>query len=126
MSSPENKQVVQRTSPHHWREGLVCDEYWPIGRYLVDSDDDEHDELVENEAGDPSGVPDEVLGPRCEWVPLDIFVERVAVNWKRTLLRPEADGERVLTFSRVLDYRIERHQRYAELQGRNESRLLMR
>ena len=116
MSSKSSKQPGRKSSTQLWWEGLVCDEYWPVGRYLIE--DEEYDELDEpvdlGESEDPSGVPDEVLGPDHEWMPLELFVECVAVNWTRTLLRPDADGERVVSFSRVLRHRIERHRQYAD------------
>ena len=95
-------------SSPHWLDYHPCDEYWPIGRYDI--------ELDEYESGEPSeqsGIPEEVLGPRDRWIPTDLWVDYVAARWERTRIRPDVCGSQQVTFSRVLEYRIRKHRKYA-------------
>lgn len=95
-------------SSTHWIEDHFCDEYWPVGRYDV-----ELDEYGSEEPSEQSGIPDEVLGPRDKWIPLDLYTDCIAANWERTRIRPDACGSRQVTFSSVLEYRIRKHRKYA-------------
>lgn len=93
---------------------------------MSDSDDVCMDPECEGECNDeledpPDGVPDEVLGPHGEWMSLDAWHHRVAVNWKRTgaeILPPSSGsgpaGPDTITFQRVVDYRVDSQLKYVE------------
>lgn len=90
-------------------ETIICPEYWPIGRY-------------EAETEKVDGVPDDVLGPDGDWMPIEEWIPIVASGWTRTVESNTSSSEtgstanqvQEITFSQVVNYRLSKQEHYAD------------